>query len=171
MEIVNPVASVLRTARRFVGVREVGGSNRGPVPEFSSWLVIGDMRPYPTGGLGAPWCATSAILVIRLAIGEACPIPLRPEFSDVDKLVEWAKDNRVWNIGEPQAGDLFCIPRGDGWIHTGFVGAILDAGSIETLEGNTNLDGGPNGDGYYQRTRNVAGLGFIRWINAISQGG
>jgi hypothetical protein len=164
----NPVAAIIRTAMLFRKVREEGGSNRGYVPDFCNWWVIRDMRDYPLGGRGAMWCATWVCTIGRLALGEAWPIPVRAEYSDVDNLVEWAKDNRVFNIGEPNAGDIFVIPSsgGSSWVHTGIVTAILNEQEIETIEGNTNDDGSANGDGVYTRIRNIANLGFIRWERA-----
>lgn len=170
--ISNPTKAIIRTAKIFNGVREAGGSNRGDVPDFCNWWVIRDMRDYPMGGRGAMWCATWVCTVGRLAIGEAWPIPLRAEYSDVDKLVEWAKDNRLFNIGEPTTGDLFVIPSsgGSGWVHVGFITDVLNNGdTIETIEGNTNDDGSANGDGVYIRTRSVSGLGFIRWQLATGE--
>lgn len=167
--IENPIAAIVRTAKMFVGVREAGGSNRGDVPDFCNWWIIRDMRPYPIGGRGAMWCATWAMTVGRLAIGEAWPFATSPDYCDVDKVVEWAKNNRVFNVGDPNAGDLFVIPKGDGWGHIGFVSAILSLHEIETVEGNTNDGGSANGDGVYQRIRNVAGLGFIRWLSVAGE--
>ncbi|WP_426672200.1 peptidoglycan-binding domain-containing protein [Mucilaginibacter sp. McL0603] len=57
------------------------------------------------------------------------------------------------NPGLVHPGDLFLLRRPiSGWHHTGVIAAVGDT-FFETLEGNTNTDGSPNGDGVYKRTR------------------
>lgn len=166
--IVNPERRIIDVASMFIGVREEGGSNRGDVPDFANWLTIRDMRDYPIGGRGAMWCATFVNLVGRLAVGVLWPIPCQPEFSDVDKIVDWGKSNQVFNIGDPTRGDLFVIRKGTGHSHIGFV---IQYGSVEipTIEGNTNDDGSANGDGVYERQRSVHGLDFIRPLAVVGR--
>jgi hypothetical protein len=160
--IKHPVTALIQTAREFLGVREQPG-NRGIVPDFANWWVGRDMRDYPMGLKGAPWCSTWANLMGRLALGWAWPVPVGPEFSDVDRMVLWAKQNDVWYT-TPHEGDLFCVKKGDGYGHIGIVVLVQSPEQIRTLEGNTNNDGSFNGNGVYERTRAVSTCGFIRWV-------
>lgn len=161
----NPVEAVLKTAHEFLGVREEG-SNRGPFPDFSGWFQGRDWRDYPMGMKGAPWCATGAIMVIRLALGWACPIPIGAKYSDVDELAAWAKNLNIWH-DEPEKGDIGCIERGGGYGHAVIV-TEPQGEFYRSWEANSNQDGSFNGDGVYERRRTVAGSGFIRWMELLS---
>jgi hypothetical protein len=158
--------ALIRTAKLFEGVREKPG-NRGIVPDFCSWFVISDSREYPIGGLGAPWCSSSAITIGRLAVGEAWPIPISPAMSDVDQVVSWAKAHHVFHR-RSEDGDLIVFRRGVGWGHVGIVISAYSAEEVITLEGNSNEQGSREGTGFYRLVRPVnENTAFVRWVNAL----
>jgi len=64
----------------------------------------------------------------------------------------------------PAAG---CIFIKAGHLHTGFVTAVDDDGTIHTCEGNTNPGGSSDGDGVYVRTRRRAELMSFLDLNAV----
>ena len=155
------IDALLNTAKQFRGVREEDG-NRGIVPDFVNWWIGRDMRDYPMGLKGAPWCSTWVNTVGRLALGADWPVPIGAAFSDVDKMVDWAKAKGCWYT-EPHDGDLFCIRKGDGYGHIGIVVRVEAMGEFRSVEGNTNDDGSFNGNGVYERVRETSQCGFIRW--------
>jgi hypothetical protein len=164
--IPNPVRAFVRTAQQFRGVLEVPrNSNRGIVPDFCNWWIIRDWREFPLGGLAAPWCASFVGVVGQLAIGEAWPVP---GICDVDQLVMWAETHDVFHE-TAEDGDLIVLfYPGSG--HWGHVGIVVRAGakSVVTIEGNTNAGGSREGNGVYERRREIRmGTRFIRWVNAL----
>ena len=172
----DPVRAIINTAQRFVGNLEYPrNSNHGITPDFCNWWVINDMRPFPMGGGGAPWCATFVSTIGRLALGEAWPIPMT---SDVTKLAKWAVD-RTFCLGifkpkpeieDVHAGDIFLVPNSDNtdWTHTGFITyADKTNSSVLTIEGNTDGSGSREGNGVYERKRLIQGLDIIKWIEAL----
>ena len=170
--ITDPVRAVINTAQRFVGNLEYPkNSNHGITPDFCNWWVIRDMRPFPMGGGGAPWCATFVSTIGRLALGVAWPIPM---ISDVTKLGGWADDNAVLldkpSIVDIRAGDIFLIPNSANtdWTHTGFITYVDQSNaSILTVEGNTDGSGSREGNGVYERKRDIETFDTISWIELL----
>jgi hypothetical protein len=168
--IPDAAAALIRTAKTFDGVLEVpANSNSGVVPDFCNWYVIRDWRQYPMGGCGANWCATFALTMGRLAVGDAWPIPIEPMFSDVDQIVGWAKVNHVFHK-TPEDGDLIVLyyPQKEQWGHVGIVTLVLSNERVKTIEGNTNAAGSRQGGGVHELVRSVNSLSaFVRWVNAL----
>jgi hypothetical protein len=158
------VAAYLSTAQDRVGTKELPG-NRGVLPDFCNWLHSdGDWRDYPEGLKGAPWCATFANTMGRLALGVLWPIPARPTYSDVDQLVKWGLDAKV-TVEDPAPGDLLCIARQTGFGHVAIVREVLPLGELTTIEGNASATGSFNGDGVYSLTRRVRAADvLVRWV-------
>lgn len=168
----DPVRAVINTAQRFVGNLEYPkNSNHGITPDFCNWWVIKDMRPFPMGGGGAPWCATFVSTIGRLALGVSWPIPMT---SDVTKLARWAQDRGLFRqrpaIAHVQGGDIFLVPNSDNtdWTHTGFITTVNRINdTISTIEGNTDGSGSREGNGVYVRSRNIDFIDTINWINTL----
>ena len=168
----DPVRAVINTAQRFVGNLEYPkNSNHGITPDFCNWWVIKDMRPFPMGGGGAPWCATFVSTIGRLALGMAWPIPMT---SDVSRLAKWAQEERVYlnkpSISMIDPGDIFLVPNSNNtdWTHTGFIIHIdKDNNRVVTIEGNTDGSGSREGNGVYERTRSIDFIDTINWINTL----
>jgi hypothetical protein len=133
---------------------EIGGDNRGP------WV-----RLYMGGHEGRDWfwCAGFVTFIHQQAAHLLeMKMPLKQTFS-CDELANHAKQqgtfvsgkNRAKNAenGTLQPGCLFlnCKSPGD-WTHTGIVTAFHPE-HMETIEGNTNIDGSRNGIAVFRRFR------------------
>jgi len=151
------VELVLATALKEVGVREVGGANRGPRVE--AYLHRVSWTP------GAPWCAAFVGFVGSEALGTRWPLPLVP---GTWSLLSHAQ-HCGWVRKEPARGRVFLLwsPARRSW-HTGFVQNPI-AGAWKTVEGNTNDGGAHDGDGVYERVRqfHLADT-FIDWTLGLN---
>lgn len=139
--------------------REVGGQNAGP------WV-----RTYMNGNEGPewPWCAGFACFVLRQASGGR-PLALTASFS-CDELAKDALKRGTFRTGgagfdtsQLTPGSLFLVRRPApqrGWHHTGIVVAV-GAGSVTTIEGNTNDVGSREGIEVCRRMRETMSLDFI----------
>jgi hypothetical protein len=152
---------VCRHARRHFksAPREIGGQNKGP------WV-----RLYMDGRQGEdwPWCAGFACFILRQACEtlEVEP-PLTPSVS-CDSLAASARERGIFLAGAPgldpariTPGSLFLSRRtGTDWTHTGIVlGRYLEV--LETIEGNTNDDGGREGYEVCHGYRGLKGMDFV----------
>lgn len=147
-------------ALREVGVREIGGNNRGDkIREYQS---ASDLKP------GAwPWCAAFVDWTIRewlkdkdvvkwLNLQVSTPEEWRPKTALAYGLTSWAKSRpkttKIYGDKDiAQAGDIVTFD----FSHTGIV--IEDNGKyITTVEGNTNGIGerdSESGDGVWKKVR------------------
>ena len=126
-----------------VGVREIGGTNRGPHVEM--YLASVDLGP------GYAWCAAFVSWCYQNAGVKAPRSGWVPSYA--------LKDKRIYQRGKfqlqkPQSGDVFLI-----WYnslnrpaHIGFVDEWNEYWVI-TVEGNTNDNGLREGDGVYRKRR------------------
>lgn len=147
------IINVLRIAREQIGVREVGGPNRGP--EVEKYLARVGLVP------GFPWCAALVYFCFdEAALRTVVPNPL-PKTAGV--LDHWnrAADKFKLPPNVPfddlrnlNPGSIFCIDHGNGHGHTGIV-VLADREGLKTIEGNTNVAGSREGDGVYYRTRRL----------------
>lgn len=126
-----------------VGVREIGGANRGAYVEM--YLESVDLDP------GYAWCAAFVSWCYQNAEVEAPQSAWVPSYA--------LKNKRIYHRGkyelrEPQKGDAFLI-----WYHKlnrpAHIGFIDQWGDkwIVTVEGNTNDNGSREGDGVYRKRR------------------
>lgn len=154
---------VLDHAKKDEGVRESPPrSNRGKRVE--EMLAVTGLDG------GFPWCAAAVACWGSEALGNAWPVP---RTADCDVLLAWGKSKRVEHL-TPEPGDIFLRLSGTDSRdaqHTGFVAALNADGSWESIEGNTNPDGGAEGDGVYQRTRGTRSdhcrYRFMRWADLL----
>ena len=153
----NLIPATLALAGLRVGVKEVPrGSNKGP--EVNKYLRRVGIAP------GSPWCAAftaDTIATIAATAGVTCPVPLT---ASCDVLLEWArKRGRLFASAQP--GDLFLVMASEhDAVHTGFVEAVhTAAGTLTTVEGNSNSSGGREGFEVVRRTRGLRSLRFVRW--------
>ncbi|MCC6540466.1 MAG: peptidoglycan-binding protein [Bryobacterales bacterium] len=139
---------------------EIGGENRGP------WV-----RLYMEGEEGAqwPWCAGFAMFVVRQAAqtrGEAMPLPYVfgcDHLADLAKAAgRFLRPKSAADYSAIRPGYLFLVRRNDlHWSHVGIVAAVRDGETIETIEGNTNDSGSPEGFEVCQRTRGIKDKDFL----------
>lgn len=153
--------TVLRIGRKQLdaGAREIGGPNRGP------WV-----RLYMNGCDGAeyPWCAGFASFVVTSAFemaGEYPPLKLSVSCDglarNARKVGRLISGDRCRTANTPSPGSLFLLRRrADGWTHCGIVSAV-DERHFETIEGNTNTDGSPDGAAVCRRIRGFRNCDFV----------
>ena len=128
----------LAEARKFIGVMEQGGNNRGP--EVDKIIKANGGVP------GEPWCGDGLAYVYRLAGSKA----VTREWA----VVRWyGRIAGVRQIKEPEPGDIVRF-RFD---HVGMVETIHPA-AIQTIEFNTGATGAVSdsrkgGDGVYRKVR------------------
>ncbi|TDQ10037.1 CHAP domain-containing protein [Pedobacter metabolipauper] len=132
-----PGSNLLGVATAELGVHEVGGNNAGARVE-TYLAAVGLKKP-------EPWCAAFVSWVFKQC-GYAKP---RTGWSPAlfpDRLV----------VKKPVPGCVFGIyfPELKRIGHCGFVTQVK-GDWIGTIEGNTNVSGGREGDGVYRRTRHV----------------
>lgn len=147
--------AMLRAAEAEVGVREQGGENKGPrIEDYmgATWM------PKESVHKGFAWCAAFITWCAKQACAEL-GVDDRWVYLGADAK-GWEKHGRDhgWQLLNRNAkafpGDLVTydfVPdaKAD---HIGIV--IQDRGEeIETVEGNTNGDGGREGDGVYRKIR------------------
>lgn len=126
-----------------VGVRETGGSNRGPQVEM--YLESVDLGP------GYAWCAAFVSWVYQ---NTGIQTPLNgwvPSYALERKRIY---QRGKFSKSKPQQGDVFliCITKLNRPAHIGFVDQWGDKW-IVTVEGNTNDNGSREGDGVYRKRR------------------
>lgn len=153
---------LIHEAKRWVGITEQGGNNRGQLVQLFQKSA---------GGLanGEPWCmafvqyciqAVDSLVSDCLEGSEKSPL-----FKGEHCLTVWNK-SQAWKIDAPSLGSL-CI-----WQHgqtaSGHVGIVVGLnadGSIMTVEGNTSSTDAGNqreGDGVWLKRRQLVSSGNLR---------
>jgi hypothetical protein len=146
------VRLALEAARSQVGVREQG-ENRGPqVDEYLRSVGLGP---------GYPWCAAFVYWCIEQAARRLKqPNPfIRTAYCPT--IANWARTGEILEAA-PRGGDVFLVYSARAR-HTGFVSAV-EGRLFRTVEGNTNLEGSPEGIGVFERVRQIGPrYRFVRW--------
>jgi hypothetical protein len=170
-------AFLIAAAGSFVGHREQG-QNRGPMIDlFLSSVGLEPVADEP----GQPWCAAFVYHVGKwshfdYAAGKSSwPLPATGSCS---RLGDFAKRKDVLKA-EPMSGDVFLLwsPQLVRFVHAGVITRIRACGETparnpwyecDTIEGNTNDDGGRERWGVLAKHRIfyvAAGDRFIRWAD------
>lgn len=154
---------LIHEAKRWVGITEQGGNNRGQ-------LVA--LFQKSTGGLanGEPWCMAFAQYCIQ-AVDSLVSDCL--EGSEKSLLFKSGHCLTVWNksqalkIEAPKPGSLCIWQHGQTASgHVGIVVGVNTDGSIMTVEGNTSSAGAGNqreGDGVWLKRRQLDVPGKLRF--------
>lgn len=158
------VAEALRIAETQIGVREVGGANRGPQVEAY-------LKSIGLGG-GNAWCAAFVYWCIHQAAGKLGRDNPYVKTGWCPTIAQWGRDGDCLEE-TPAAGDIFLRYGKSGGMfracHTGFVSRV-DGRIFETIEGNTNLAGSREGIGVFLRTREVgSAYKFVRWGSVVEE--
>ncbi|MBL6445716.1 CHAP domain-containing protein [Fulvivirga sp. 29W222] len=126
-----------------VGVREQGGANRGKVVE--QYLAVTGLGP------GYAWCS-AFVSWCYLHAGVDAPVSAWVPSFAIERNIIYKRGKPVKSI--PKSGDVFLIwyDRLNRPAHIGFVDAWGEQYVI-TVEGNTNDNGGRDGDGVYRKKR------------------
>lgn len=153
---------VLRALEITIGIEEVGGINKGRAVE----------RILKRTGLGPgnPWCAAFVADVGAAMLQQHWPLP---KTASCDMLLEFARKKRILS-NTPKPGSVFLLMRHQhDAIHTGFVTKVLAKGVFNTVEGNTNPNGGREGYGVFVRsrggTKDTSKYTFIDWMSLIEE--
>lgn len=99
------------------------------------------------------------------------------EMNIVNPLTKTASVSHAWQVAypnhkstnlpgfTPEVGDIFIMEFKAGGGHTGIVESIGADGTLHTIEGNTDLNGSPEGIGVFRRTRHFSPpiVGFLRY--------
>lgn len=158
-------------AQKWVGVREMGGDNRGQIVEMFQKAVDGK-------AVGEPWCAAFTGFVIKTV--DATMKALELDQGETQLVLSehvmtlWNKAPEAAKSKTPEPGCLVCWQlykdgKATGSGHVGVVVKVLDSKQIETIEGNTNDGQGVerNGVGVYRRIRDIAGAGSMKVVGFL----
>lgn len=148
-------AKIIEIASREIGVEEIGNTNTGPrVQEYQAATSL--------AGTGWPYCAAFACWVTKKAM-EASEIAesatfKRPKTAGAFDFENWslkqgAETQTKRNPGDDiKAGDIVIFK----FSHIGFAVADASGGTVETVEANTDSDGGRDGGGVFRKTRKLS---------------
>lgn len=140
-------AAVLDIAAKEIGVHEMGGNNRGARVEEYQRAAGG--RP------GEPWCAAFVSWAfIKATEAMGVPNPMAPRLG---ALSVWTHAPEACRSKTPTIGSIFVIDHGAGKGHVGLVESVT-SDHVVTVEGNTNGDGGREGDGVMRRIRRYSDI-------------
>lgn len=143
----------IETATKQLGVKEKPiGSNSGP--EVEIYLKSVGL------GKGYSWCMAFIYWVVNEA-AKKCNVP-NPLKKTAGVLAGYNGVPHL-HISKPVPGCIFIMDYGGGLGHTGIVTKVLNNGTIETIEGNTNSDGSREGYEVCKRIRKITKCkGFIK---------
>lgn len=162
-------------ARRWVGIKEVGGANRGQAVEMFQRAVDGKAQ-------GEPWCAgfvhfclNAVDAQMAYVMGGTYALKHRIAASE-HVLTLWKDTPMIARRAEAAPGYLTLWwhfnaegkPSGTG--HVGIVTEVQAPDRILSVEGNTSDGTGINrdGDGVYERLRHiVTGAGVMRHLGFL----
>ena len=153
------VEQLIAEAMKYQGVHESGGNNRGP--QIDIWEAAFGLK-------GLSWCMMfqqEMIKAVTAKTGVKSRIHRSAGCMDV-----WDGSPADMKFPTPQAGDLIIWRHGGTSSgHVGLVTKVLDAHSVETIEGNTSSASHVerNGDGVYVKTRSLAGQGDMRVVGFV----
>lgn len=152
-------------ARRWVGITEIGGDNRGQMVEMFQRAVDGKAS-------GEPWCAAFAFFCIEMAESTAAALGMTarsPLHRSEWVQAVWEKSPERMRLESPEPGCLIVWQK---WKNnqptpSGHIGIVLDQtldGKVVTIEGNTGDGEGVQreGDGVFSRVRSLEGVGSMR---------
>lgn len=129
---------ILARARMFKFVREVGANG-------GRWVEA--IQRIGGTSKGQPWCACFVSMVLGIWYDGKPPLPFT---ASCDVLLETAKAKGCL-VTVPAPGDVFLhLKSVVDATHTGFVTAVR-AKEFDTIEGNTNPEGGADGYGVFER--------------------
>ena len=149
---------VIDAAHDEVGVREVGGDNRGP--------RVKQYQDATGNGPGDPWCASFVVWCADRATASTGVAHAVPRTGHCMTML---RDARAAGITAPSVragriGDVGLASYGGGRGHAVILASPLGAdGKYATIEGNTNNDGSRNGIMVWRHRRTASWLaGIVR---------
>lgn len=149
-------AAIVRVATHEIGIEEVDGTNCGP--RVDDYKACTNLPPHESW----PWCAAFVDFCVKAAM-EAMGIKetagfKRPTTAGAWDLENWSrKQDNTTSTKKPHGGD---IQAGDIVIFTfSHVGIAISApknGFVETIEGNSDLQGSREGGAVGRHTRKLS---------------
>jgi hypothetical protein len=150
-------------AQSQVGVKEMGGNNRGP--KIRMYQSATNLAPavWPWCAAFVDWCVSEWLkdpsTVFWLNLQRTSVASWRPKTASAFGLLKWAQDrpHTITILPEratPQQGDIVVFDFSHCGIVTGYKG-----GKVLTVEGNTNGRGerdSESGDGVWAKSRSVS---------------
>jgi len=143
---------LVKIARKEIGVSEVRGTNRGPrVDDYqrATWLDEKDW---------AAWCAAFVCWCVREAMALGGPYTFkRPRTAGAWDFERWSKEQdkstqTSRNVAVIKAGDIVIFTHS----HIGIAVEDSHHGTVQTVEGNGNLQGSRDGGSVVEQTRPLA---------------
>lgn len=155
-------------AQRWVGLKEVGGNNRGQVVEMFQKAVDGKAS-------GEAWCLAFVQFCIQMVDKEydfvrQMKASKAAVFGTEHCLTLWNKSGEGQKKKSPEVGTIVLWRHGDTTNgHAGIVTELLQNGEFKTVEGNTGDGKGVvrEGDGVFERVRSVNGAGSMKVLGFI----
>lgn len=143
----NTAAAVLARAATQIGIGETPPrSNRN---KFTDWYGIGP----------AQWCD----IFVSWVGNQSGAADIIGRFAYTPSHANWFKKAGRWHTKAPRAGDVVFFDFGLGRIsHVGFVEKVLSNGTLQTIEGNTDVSGSRTGGKVMRKHRpltHVVGYG------------
>ena len=146
-------------ARREIGVKELSKNMSPRIMEY--WRYTS----YPEGGKNRePWCAAFMCFVVAQGAQTDKRLAPRvlPQAAACNDWIEWANGNGAIvfkphdGMYFPACGDIVLYRFGNHprYNHIGVV-VSFDGDTVYTVEGNTNEEGGRDGDGVYSKERSL----------------
>jgi hypothetical protein len=146
-----------------VGVKEIGGNNRGK--KIREYQAATNLAPaaWPWCAAFVDWCVAQWLndkeVVSWLGLKTMTPSKWRPRTAAAFGLIEWAKKRPnttqvIYNTKAPKVGDIAVFD----FSHTGIVVATSKT-MFDCVEGNTNQRGtrdSDSGDGVWLKSRNYS---------------
>jgi len=157
-----PADELLETFKKYIGVREVGGPNKGADVERFQKAVDGKAQ-------GESWCMAFSQFCIK-EVEDKLAVK-SPVYKSEHCLTVWNQTSSLMRLKDPEPGCLIIWRHGKTASgHVGVVELVNGDGTVGTIEGNTGPGAGVvrEGDGVYRRTRAVVGtadmpgVGFLR---------
>lgn len=156
-------------AKRWVGITEVGGANRGQIVEMFQNAVDGKAS-------GEPWCLGFVQFCLQMVDKEydfvrQMKAAKAVVFETEHCLTLWNKSTVNQKKKLPESGTIVLWKHGDTTSgHAGIVTEVLEKGEFRTVEGNTSGGAGVvrEGDGVFERVRSINGAGSMKILGFIS---
>ena len=163
---------IVSVAKSYVGQEEVRENVSFKDPNFLAKMK--SVGWY----IGAPWCAFLAKLIWEEAFSAADPTALSlvknySSGSAIETYHNYATSKQFHVSQQPTLGSVVIWEEGNGPAgHAGVVVGIIDANTIQTVEGNTNTDGSREGYITAIKTRKIniphnAGLNLVGFVHPI----
>ena len=135
-----------------IGVEEINGSNCGP--RVNEYKAATDLTPT----VAWPWCAAFICWLVREAMKDGKYTFARPTTAGAWDFRNWslAQDNSTQTLDRPGAdilpGDIVIFT----FSHIGLAVGKPSGGTVETIEGNTDVAGSREGGGVFRKTRKLS---------------